>query len=392
MTKIFGKARQWLLFMTGVGLLTACDDGFSVGPGPGSDPRALSGQYSWVLERFSDGQAVGFPTTQLTWDLPTRYRNEVFRVYSRRSTGGTYRLIATVTSCSDEVCRYTDTNIVGGSSYDYYIAALDERNGVEVGTSDAIRVDVPVRPNMTPPSSPSATALDGSVYVRWGPTGVQRYLVLVQQDGGPLTTIGETDGSGFLDGRAVNGSAYTYFVAAVDDPGHVSNLSQAQVAYPRPDYFTEIIYVNSDNSAASGFRFVNSETLDPIVSGNSPAAQWRLDVLGGALRVQPLGPTAITEGIFTTMLTCGPGSDGDCVDVTTAPPATQFGTGSVLVEAGNTHVLRVVAPDNATHFAKIRVQGPAIDGLGRRLMIFDWAYQLRPDETSLGIVKGEGVK
>ncbi len=172
MTRTIGKARFWLLLAAGVSALPACDGDLGVGPGADSDPRALAGRYEWVLERFSGSQAVGFPAVQLTWELPRRYRDEVFRVYSRRSTGGSYRLIATVTACSDEVCRYTDTNIVGGSSYDYYIAALDERDGVEVGTSDAIRVQVPQRPNLTPPPSPSARALDGSVYLRWGATGV----------------------------------------------------------------------------------------------------------------------------------------------------------------------------------------------------------------------------
>ncbi len=366
------------------GALPACDSIEGTGPGSSVDPRNLNGRYSWVLETFDQTTPRGYPAVELSWELPSRYRDEVFRVYSRRSSGS-YRLIATVTSCSEGVCRYSDVNVTGGPSYDYYIAAFDERDGVEVGTSQAIRIEVLQRPSLTPPLSPSAIALDGAVFARWGSTGALKYLVFARENAGPSALIGETDGLSFLDTRATNGNAYRYLIAGVDEFGHVSNLSQTPDAFPRPDYFADVIYAHSDNAAASGFRFVTSETQDPIVGGSSPTAQWRLEVVGGIFRIQPLGQTAITSGTFTTMLSCGPGSDADCVDVRTAPAATQFGSAAVNVQTGFTYVLRVVGTDNFTRFAKIRVQGTTVDNQGRRLMVFDWAYQLRADEPSLDL-------
>jgi hypothetical protein len=212
--------------------------------------------------------------------------------------------------------------------------------------------------------------------------------VLAQENGGTVFLIGETDGLSFYDSRAVNGNVYRYYVSGVDDWGHVGTPSQSAQTYPRPDFFSDVVFAHSDNAAASGFRFVSSDTQDPIVSGTSPDAQWRLEVVNGVFRIQPLGQTAITSGTFTTSLSCGPGSEANCVDVRAAPPATQFGLQSVVVQTGYTYVLRVSGADNRTHFGKLRVQGTAVDAQGRRVVVFDWAYQLRPDEPSLSVIPG----
>lgn len=372
----------------GLVLIAGCDSIDATGPGGGNrDPRNLDGFYEWLLEGFDGVRPYGIGVVELTWELPTRYDGEVFRVYGRRSSSGSYRLIATVTSCAEGVCRYQDPNIFEGGSYDYYVASVDERDGTEEGTSAAIRIEVPSRPTLATPGSPVTVALDNAVYVTWGSSGARSYRVLVTEDGGQRFAIGETDGLGFLDTRAENGSAYTYHVASVDEWGHVSDLVATAAAYPRPDYYSELVFVDADNPGASGFRFVDSETLDPIVAGDSPAAQWRLETASGTFMIRPLGQTTVTQGIFTTMLTCGPGSDDDCEDVREAPPSSEFGGGAVPVSAGNTHVFRVVGPDNRVHYAKLRVQGTVTDGQGRRLMVFDWAYQLRPDETSLDLIR-----
>lgn len=375
------------LMLVALGLF-ACDD-VGTGPRRDTDPRNLDGLYEWVFDRLVDRTPQGHPTVRLFWDLPVRHRNEVFRVYSRGRSGG-YRLIATVTSCRGGECTYVDVNVASGQSYDYYIAAYDERSDREVGVSDAIRVVVPRIPDLVVPGQPGVTALDGAVFVQWQSSGVPLYRLWVQESGGELFAIGETDGLNFLDTRAENGGSYSYFISAVDESGHLSDLAQTPAAFPRPDYHSEILHVHADHPAASGFRFVTAETLDPIVPGTSPEAQLRLEVVNGVLRIQPLGQTAITAGTFTTQLTCGPGSDHDCVDVRIAPPASQFGFAPVEVHAGNTYVLRVVGTDGRTHFAKIRVQGTSVDDIGRRLLVFDWAYQLRPDEPSLNLAGQEG--
>jgi hypothetical protein len=355
-------------------------------PGPGLDPRALEGVYAWEFERWAAGSPEGFPVVELSWELPTQHRNEAFRVYAR-SGGSGYGLIATVTACSGGVCRYSDTNVIGGRSYDYFVVTVDERDGAEIGSTQAIRIDVPVRPALATPGAPTAIGLDGAAYLTWPSTGVQRYFVLVEPEGDDLFLIGETDGLSFFDGRALNGIRYRYHVAGVDAQGHVSSLSAGSDAFPRPDFHADIVFAHADHPTASGFRFVTDETQDPIVPGAAVTAQWRLEVVNGDFRIRPLGETAVTPGTFTTQLTCGPGSDANCVDIRFAPQAAQFGIAPVSVETGNTYVFRVVATDGRTHFAKVRAQGTTVDSQGRRLMVFDWAYQLRPDERNLNLMR-----
>lgn len=365
--------------------LVGCESTGAVGPGTGQDPRSLEGSYDWVLERWDQGVAQGYPRVLLSWELPAQYDREVFRVYARRVSGGSYTLIATVTSCAAGICEYSDINVSAGQGYEYYIATVDGWDGAERGVSTTIRVDVPQRPNVTVPAAPTAIGLDAAVYLRWTSTGAQRYLVLSQEESGTVFLIGDTDGTSFYDDRAENGVRYRYYLAGVDGAGHVSNLGAAAEAFPRPDYHADIVYATEDHVQQSGFRFVTRETDDPIVPGSSSEAQWRIEAVGGVLHIRPLGQTAITGGAFTTQLTCGPGSDADCVDIRLAPTAGQFGSVAVPVRVGNTYVLRVVAADGQTRYAKVRVQGATTDTEGRRLVVFDWAYQLRPGERSLNL-------
>lgn len=366
-----------------VALTAACDAVQVLDPGDVNEPRDLQAVYSWELEGWNEGDVIGYSVVRLSWALPSRFNGEVFRVYARRGSGP-YSLIATVTSCSDGLCRYDDTNIASGNSYDYYIATFDERAGNELATSNAIRVNVPSQTNVSVPTAPTAISLDRGVYLRWqGASGIERYFIVVQTEDGSSYQIGETDGETFFDGRVENGQRYRYYLAAMNQHGHVSSLSQPANAYPRPDYHADIVYAYGDRPAQSGFRFVESETQDPIVSGDSPSAHWRLEEVGGELRIRPLGGATITAGVFTTQLSCGPGSDADCEDVRVAPAPNAFGSAAVPVGTGYTYVLRVTGTDNATHYAKLRVQGASVDANGDRLIVFDWAYQLRANEPTL---------
>lgn len=367
-----------------------CDGLGSLGHGDRLDPSSLTGAYSWTHQTWDQGVAVGYPAVDLAWTVPRDHHREVFRVYARSGSGGGYTLIATVTSCLESVCRYSDTNIANGWSYDYYIATVDERTDAELGTSAAIRVEVPDRPNQAAPAAPTAISLDGAAYLRWSASGAQRHLLVVQPENESIFLIGETDGTSYYDDRAENGVRYRYHLAAVDAHGHVSSLSTAAEAFPRPDFHADIVYAAGDSLPASGFRFVSSEADDPIVPGNSSTAQWRLDVVNGEFRMIPLGSTAISTYGFTTALTCGPGSDATCVDVRMVPTGASFSGAAVTVQPGFTYLLRVIGSDGRTRYGKLRVQGTSRNSVGHRLMIFDWAYQTRPDERSLNLPPGGG--
>lgn len=370
------------LLLAGLIVAPGCDDDDGTGPGTGHDARGLQGSYSWVLQGWEAQAPVGYPVVLLTWELPKSYRNEPFRIYARR-TGGGYGLIATVTSCSAGLCQYTDPNISAGSSYEYYVVTFDERHDQEIGASAAVRVDVPQFPELPVPASLMISALDNAVFLHWGATGAHRYFVLAQEEGGTRFLIGQTDGTSFYDDRARNGVRYTYQVAGADAFGQVSRLSAGAEAIPRPDFHGEVVFAHADRPAASGFHFVENEQDNPVLSGGAPGAQWRLEVVGGNYQIQPLGATTITRGVPTTALTCGPGSSANCQDVRVAPSPSAFGTAAVPVEIGTTYVLRVVASDGRPHYGKLRVLGASVDSNADRLILFDWAYQLRADEPRL---------
>jgi hypothetical protein len=375
-----------LMLLLAPAMLAACAEEIFA-PEADFDPTGLTATHEWVHHRWDQGQAVGQPSVELDWVLPRRWHpDHVFRVYGRRANTG-WGLIATVTSCAAERCRYTDLNVAHGQRYEYYIVTLDERTGHEIGSSRAVSIDVPSRATVTAPTAIEAVALDGAVFLRWQATGAVNHLVLAQEDGGTLFLVGDTDGTSFLDDRAVNGTRYSYFVASVDAGGQVGSLSAGSSAIPRPDYHAEIIWAHADRPTHSGFRLVQSGQENPIVAGDATQAIFRVESVPGGLQIRPLGQTAITQGTFTTALTCGAGADPDCVSINVAPGDGSFGIAPVPVATGHTFVFRAPAA-GGTRFGKVRVQGPTVDSQGRRAVVFDWAIQLVPGERSLGVEGG----
>ena len=378
----------------GLALLAACnpDNDIFIGGDPPGEPRNLAVEQRWVFEGFSNsGQPVGYPAVELTWDVPTDWRQEPFRVYGKRSGGSSFFLIATVTSCSDDGCVYQDRNVQSGATYEYYVATVDEDTGEET-TSD-FREVVSVAP-YDPPAAPDAdsvTALDGAAYVRWtddaNGDAASRYIVLLTRLGANsyLYQLGETDGTGFLDERATNGSVHGYRIATVDTLGQVSALSAEITGVPRPDVTAELVYAFADDATRSGFRFASTEGEDPIVPGASTFADWRLESTDAGWRIVPLNGVQVAEFPGrTTALVCGPGADASCRAATRAPTS-GYSSAPVAVSPEFSYVFRV--PDNdGVHYGVVRVTLLGSDAQGRDLMIFDWAYQLRPNEPRLNVV------
>jgi hypothetical protein len=382
--------RMWAATAAVLVMGASCDGRDPIlGPG-GSDlqPRDFDARYEWVLHGWEAGglEPIGHAGVILTWTLPSGWDRDPFRVYARRAGSGDYIAISTITSCADGLCSYTDINVTPGQSYDYFVATVDEARDEEY-SSAAIRVDVPSAGLPQTPAAPTVVALDGALYLTWPSTGAERYRVFLERidNEDDFIEVGETDGTAFLDGRAENGIEYGYRIAAIDEIGQFSDRSAIGAGVPRPDYSAEFVYAFEDNDAASGFRFEDSETVDPVLSGTSTQAQWRLETVGGTLSIVPRGETLVTAGIFTSALTCGPSADFDCEAITTAPAAASFGSGPVTVYSGNTYVFRVRGDDGALHYAKIRVQGTAVDAAGDRMVVFDWAYQLLPNDPNLSV-------
>jgi hypothetical protein len=381
-------ATRFSLLLGAAALLGACNDNnVFVGTGERPDPPSdLRAEAAWVLEGFSGTHAVGHPVVNLSWAPPARWSDEPFRVYGRRSGDSRYVLIGTVTSCTTAGCVYVDRDVVSGAAYDYYVATYDQSSGEEAPSQYSESVTVAGDGRPAAPVADSAVALDAAAYVRWHPAGsgsdLWKYQVYLTRVGSTATLYqaGESDGTGYLDTRALNGTQYAYRIAAVDTLGRVSDLSGEVSVLPRPDARGALVYAYADSAAASGFRFPSTETGSPIVAGNATTAQWRLEADGSGWRIVPLNGTGVLEypGL-TTALVCGPGADAGCRAVSRAPTA-GYQTTSVAVRPEFSYVLSVMGSDGHTHFGVVRASILGRDQAGKALMIFDWAYQTAPDD------------
>lgn len=358
--------------MTGVVLLGACDNDHTVfvpvdGPAP---PIGLDAVYY--------NRAV-----TVYWELATGWNEETFRIFGKRVGDASFFLIAEVTSCSAGSCEYTDTNIVANVSYDYFVSALDPDTGLETDSDRTVRVSVPTFAAPSVPTDLEVVALDATNYIRWGDdarsaSDFAAYRVyLVSDQGATQVLLGHSDSPGFLDALAENGVTSSYAVSSVDTYGHESATSGSVEGTPRPDFTGELVYSFMDEPNSSGFRFSDSDQVDPIVSGGSLARHFRLETDVSGWWLVP-GPSAevFPEGAFTTELKCGVAADPQCLDWTTAP-LSGYSAVEIAVEPEFTYMWRVFEGDGLARFGAVRVTLLGTDQSGGALMIFDWAYQFQ---------------
>ena len=366
------------LILTGAVLLAACDDDETIlvpldGPAP---PIAVdAGYYNRAVTVY--------------WDLASGWNDETFLIYAKRAGDTSFFLIADVTSCSAGTCEYTDTNIVESVSYDYFVSAFDPDTGLETDSDETVRVDVP---SFTPPPVPTGlevVALDATNYIRWtdGARSASDFsgyrIYLLSDQGATQTLLGESDSPGFLDGLPENGVTSSYAVSSVDIYGHESGNSLDAAGTPRPDFTGELVYSFMDDPALSGFRFSESDQLDPIVAGGSVDRHFRLETdLSGWWLVPGPFAEVFPTGVFTTQLKCGVASDPQCQDWTTAP-VSGYSPVDIAVEPEFTYMWRLVDGAGVIRYGAIRVTLLGTDQTGAELMIFDWAYQLQGGNPQL---------
>jgi hypothetical protein len=362
----------------------ACDNDptFVRGDLPGA-PEDLRAEHTWVFEGWSTstGQSFGHDAVELTWFPAADWNDEPFRVYGKRSSDSGFLLIATVTSCTEDGCVYRDRNVAPGVTYEYYVAAVDERSDEETTSDTREVIRVPNATNPAPPRMESPVALDSAVYLRWtdpsNGSNVSRYRVIltrIDTRADYLYPAGESDGKGYVDLNARNGHVYGYRVATVDTLGRVSALGAEVTAAPRPDRTSELVYSLTDNAAQSGFRFNVATGTAGIVSGTAADAHWRLERDGSGWRIVPLNGTRIVDAGRTTALACGPGAGPECVAVTTAP-STGYSTTAVALNPESSYVLSFTS-GGRTHYGVVRAQLLGSDQQNRSLMIFDWSFQM----------------
>ena len=361
--------------------LSACDGQLTFLTDDPDAPRDLAASY------YNRG-------VDITWRMGPGWDGEPFRVYGKRVSDVDYFFIAEVTSCIESECVYRDINVVGGVSYEYYVAAVDLDSGLETASDNAVEVWVP---EPVPPAVPErleAVALDDAVYIRWDDAPAAEddflaYRIYASAEGGYFL-IGETDSPGFVDFLAENGHTTTYFVTSLDDQGHESDGSEAVDCTPRLDYTGDIMYTHQDVPAASGFRFQETEDVQAVMAGDSEDRHFRLEADAQGLWMIP-GPNAriFPESRWTTALKCGPGADADCESWERAPTS-GYTSARVGLDPGHTYMFRVPGDDDETRFGALRATITGLDQEGDELIVFDWAYQTQPGNPNLDRIGDTG--
>ena len=80
----------------------------------------------------------------LTWQAPTNSLNPItsYNIYSRLDPAGSFSLAGSV---SVDLTTYTDTNILEGNTYDYYVKSANDQ-GNESSPSNTVSLSIPFVP------------------------------------------------------------------------------------------------------------------------------------------------------------------------------------------------------------------------------------------------------
>ena len=248
--------------------------------------------------------------------------------------------------------------------------------GCTVDDNDVVVIDD------TPPAAPrgvhSVTG-DEQVLIEWYPnqeTDLKGYIVYRSlrklEDYAEIAEVG-SEVSSYVDDGVENGVTYYYAVSAFDFDGNESNLSPEIVNdTPRPggrnvkleDYILE--------PDRSGFDFSHPERGAQAYDRHGVSIYFGIDTEVNVPYIYSDNETEIQDLGYT-----------DSMDDVDASPTKGFTT--LFVEAIIGHTYAFLTPDG--HYAKIRITDLYIDWVNGDVqeawVVFDWAYQLQPDNPEL---------
>jgi len=180
-----------------------------------------------------------------------------------------------------------------------------------------------------------------------------------------IGTVGSNADS-FIDDDVENGITYYYTVSAFDDEGNESDLSpDAPDDTPRPSGRNVKLEEYVMEPDISGFDFTRPERGAQAFDLSSTDMYFGFDAEVNVPYIYSDDPDIGMQDLGYT----------DSMDDVDAAPTRGFT--SLFVEAIPGHTYAFFMPDG--HYAKIRI----IDLEPEAWMVFDWAYQLQPDNPEL---------
>ncbi len=176
--------------------------------------------------------------------------------------------------------------------------------------------------------------------------------------------IGRTTSEYFVDYGLTNGHTYYYAVSSVDVDGNLSDLSYEYVLdTPRPQGTNGVLFDFNDLPEFSGWDFSGAAVVDYL----APTCDIFLEYFPGD-DVFYLNVATI----YTDIQDMGYTEDFD--EITYSPEFGWSQNGWLEVILNHTYVIWT----EDDHYAKIRVTG-----IGADRVLFEWAYQVAPDNLEL---------
>jgi fibronectin type 3 domain-containing protein len=246
----------------------------------------------------SDGHATLITTTEVDLAWTDNATNEdVYRIYRKTGTAGTFNLIVTLPANSTS---YKDTGLSPGTLYDYHIEAWNvsghnDRTGTTVATVSPAITDLKAAPgNAQVTLSWSAAAGAATYNVYRGPSAGGEAAA-------PVAT-GIT-GTSFTDTGLANGTIYFYQVTSVDpqsaspvNPAGESARSNEVSATPQGLFAAHVNFSNNQIQVPAGY--VNDVGFAYGSRGNGLTFGWDRDNTANARdRDTPNSPDELHDSL-----------------------------------------------------------------------------------------------
>jgi hypothetical protein len=196
-----------------------------------------------VIVKNGTVQAPSAPTNLVTTTIATNKVDLSWKASTGTVTG--YRVVRNnVVIATVSGTTYSDTSVVAGTGYSYYVIAVGANNTASTA-SNIVNVTTP-QPSTTDtqapskPSDLSATAVSSSqINIAWKAstdnTGVKEYDIYRNSDEDKnFTKIATTTATSYGDGRVYDNTTWGYYVIARDAAGNQSAKSDAASAYTPP--------------------------------------------------------------------------------------------------------------------------------------------------------------
>lgn len=319
----------------------------------------------------------------LYWSTVSDPDLSVYRVYSRASTGSSFRLRGETTS---------NTFHDGGVPHLQYFVTAVSLGGSESPASNTITVDERLR--LEEPSALTSITLNGAIHLQWtdnaftsAPSRFKSYRVYTtgyDLDAGVCGTQWLLDGTTvapeFLVAALANGAPRCFGITAVSTEGYESLWSPLRQDTPRPDARNTLAFAYDENVAFSGFRFWEDLNGD----GTTQTGEMGLVVDGDRTDIDfwifrdpadsSLWFVPEFSGTRVRLYDTQPIEDLTSIDFA---PASGYARNMIEAQPGYGYVWEIVEGP------VLRYGAMRVTHVGRDYVIFDWSFQTDPGNPQL---------